>query len=224
MSVLCNFSSLYCNKGVPFVVTFHPLLKKLGAIINRNLYLLYMNEEVKKVFSPGPMVSFRSPRKISSYLVRAKLYPLDRIVGSKKCGKSRCEVCVNITETDTFFSTTTGETFKINQNLNCDDNCLIYLLTCKCCGKQYVGETTDGFRYRWNNYKCNDRKFMRNESCMQEHLFAHFNSEGHSGFLGNVTITLIDKIDGKDTKKREYYWTRILKTFAPHGLNIEDSV
>ena len=64
------------DKGVPFVVTFHPLLKKLGAIIHRNLYLLYMNEEVKKVFTPGPMVSFRSPRKISSYLVRAKLYPL----------------------------------------------------------------------------------------------------------------------------------------------------
>ena len=31
-----------------------------------------MNEETKKVFSPRPMVSFRSPRKI-----RAKLYPLD---------------------------------------------------------------------------------------------------------------------------------------------------
>ena len=38
-----------------------------------------MNEETKKVFSPRSMVSFGSPRKISSYLVRAKLYPLDRI-------------------------------------------------------------------------------------------------------------------------------------------------
>ena len=49
-----------------------------------------MNEETKKVFSPRPMVSFRSPPKISSYLVRAKLYPLD-IAGSTKCGKKRCE-------------------------------------------------------------------------------------------------------------------------------------
>ena len=32
---------------------------------------------------------------------------------------------------------------------------------------------------------------------MQEHLFDHFKSEGHSDFLGNVSITLIDKTDGK---------------------------
>ena len=104
-----------------------------------------MNQEVKNVFTPGPIVSYRSARKISSYLVRAKLYPLERKVGSEKCGKSRCEVCLNIQETDTFTSTTTGESFKINHKLNCDDNCLIYLLICKCCGKQYVGETTDKF-------------------------------------------------------------------------------
>ena len=212
------------EKGVPFVVTYHPLLSKLSSIIHRNLYLLYMNQEVKNVFTPGPIVSYRSARKISSYLVRAKLYPLERKVGSEKCGKSRCEVCLNIQETDTFTSTTTGESFNINHKLNCDDKCLICLLTCKCCGKQYVGETTDEFRLRWNNYKSNDRKNAWNEACTQEHLFEHFKSEGHSGFLGNVSITLIDKTDGKDPKRRENYWMRTLKTYAPFGLNIEDSV
>ena len=54
-------------------------------------------------------------------------------MGSKGCGKKRCEVCVNVCETDTFTSTVTGETFKINHKLNCDDKCLIYLFTCECC-------------------------------------------------------------------------------------------
>ena len=54
-----------------------------------------MNEETKKVFSPRPMVSFRGFCKIISYLVRAKLYPLDRVAGSTKCGKKRFEVCMN---------------------------------------------------------------------------------------------------------------------------------
>ena len=62
-------------KGVPFVLTYHPLLKSMGHIINKNLYLLNMNEEVKNVFTRKPMISFRSARKFSSYLVRAKLYP-----------------------------------------------------------------------------------------------------------------------------------------------------
>ena len=40
---------------------------------------------------------------------------------------------------------------------------------------------------------------------MQEHLFEHLKSEDHSGILGNVSVTLIDKINGKDAKKRENY-------------------
>ena len=95
------------------------------------MYLLNMNEEVRKTFSPGPMVSFRIARKLSSYLVWAKLYPLERKVGSSKCGKWRCEVCNNVTDTSIFSSTVTGDTFKINHSSNCDDKCLIYLVTCK---------------------------------------------------------------------------------------------
>ena len=183
-----------------------------------------MNEETKKVFSPRPMVSFRSPRKISSYLVRAKLYPLDRVVGSTKYGKKRCEVCMNISETNSFTSNATGETYKINHKLTCDDNCLIYLSSCRCCGKRYVRETSGSFRSRWNNYKDNHRKHSRKESCLQEYLFKHFNRMRHNGFLNNVSITLIDKTNGKNPKKREDYWRETLKTYSPFGLNIEDSV
>ena len=101
------------EKGVPLVVTYHPLLKTIGKIIHDNLYLLYMNEELKHLFTPGPMVSFRSSRKISSYLVRAKLYPVERSVGSFNCKRPRCQICTYVNETDSFTSTVTGETYKI---------------------------------------------------------------------------------------------------------------
>ena len=84
-------------------------------------------------------------------------------MGSKGCNKKRCEVCVNVFETDTFSSTVSGETFKINHNLNCDDKCLIYIFTCESCDKKYVQETTGEFRFRWDNYKCNDRKYTMND-------------------------------------------------------------
>ena len=58
-----------------------------------------MDEEVKKVFYPGPMVSFRSARKVSNYLVRAEL---ERAVGSFKFKKIRCQVRLNVHETDTY--------------------------------------------------------------------------------------------------------------------------
>ena len=64
----------------------------------------------------------------------------------------------------------------------------------------------------------------QNKVCTQEHSFEHFKSEGHGGFLGNVSITLIDKTDGKGPKRRENYLMKTLKTYAPFGINIENSV
>ena len=79
------------------------------------------------------------------------------------------------------------------------------------------------FRHRWNNYKSNDRKFQRSEPCMQEHLFWHFSSPDHNGFLSDVSITFIDKTDPSDPLKRENVWRETLWTMAPYGLHIENS-
>ena len=76
------------------------------------------------------MVSFRSACRFSSYLVKAKLYPLERFLGSRQCKIRRSEVCSYVTETDNFSSTVTGKTFQINHELNYDDKCLICLLKC----------------------------------------------------------------------------------------------
>ena len=57
------------KKGISFVITYHPSLKNIGRIINQNVYILYMNEDVKRVFTPAPMISFRSARKLYSYSV-----------------------------------------------------------------------------------------------------------------------------------------------------------
>ena len=101
------------GKGVSLVVTYHPLLTPsttlyFGNIIYDNLYLLYMNEELKYVFTPGAIVSIRSSSKISRYLVRAKLYPVERSVGSFNCTRPRYQICTYVNETDSFTCTVTG--------------------------------------------------------------------------------------------------------------------
>ena len=172
---------------------------------------------------PAPFVSFWNARNLKSFLVRSKVYPLQRKVGSVKCnGKCCCQVCLNINKTDTFESFQTKQKYKINHYLNCNDKCLIYLLSCKVCGLQYVGSTTDKFRLRWNNYKENDRKALRGEEHMQPELFEHFAADSHNCFLTDCSITLIDKTDGSDPTRREEYWRKVLKTVAPYGLNTLD--
>ena len=78
------------NKCIPFVLIYYPLLKNVNCIIRKHIDLLSMNEELKKVFQPGSMVLFRSPKNVRSYLVRAKLYPMARKTGSCKCKGSSC--------------------------------------------------------------------------------------------------------------------------------------
>ena len=75
------------------------------------------------------MISYSSSRKFRNYLVRTKLYPIDRKVGYFKSGSKRCEVCKYITETDTF---------KVNHRFDYNDKCLVYLMTCNKCKKQYT--------------------------------------------------------------------------------------
>ena len=59
-------------------------------------------------------------------------------------------------------------------------------------------------------------------------MFNHFKSEHfkhfNSGFIGNVSVTLTDKTNDMDSKRRDNYWMRTLKIYAPLGINIADSV
>ena len=115
------------NEGVCLIATYHPLLQNISRIFHRHLDLLFTDQEVERVFISGHMASFCSARKISSYLVRAKLYHSERRAGFFKCGGRCCQICLNVTKTETFTSTSTNQTYKINHEFNCNESSLIYL-------------------------------------------------------------------------------------------------
>ena len=188
------------SKAVPLGIAFHPKFKLIGQLLNKLLHIFYMDQETKNVFTPGPMATFCSTRRFSTYLVRAKFYPTERTVSSHECRGKHCAVYLNVQET-CFSSAVTNKIYKINHQFECNKRCLVYLLTCKKCLKQYVGQTIDTFRHHWNKYKSDNRKLQRSEPCMQEHLFWHFSSPGHNGFLSDVSVTSIGKTDPSDPLK-----------------------
>ena len=56
----------------------------------------------------------------------------------------------------------------------------------------------------------------------QRFLQSNFLQPDHKGFLKDAEVRLIDKTQGFDLTKREFYWMRILKILHPDdGLNIE---
>ena len=74
---------------------------------------------------PPLMISNDNVKKLCSYLVRAKFFPLERNRGSYKVGSSRCQVRNTIEEICTFANTATSESFQINHHLCCNDKCLL---------------------------------------------------------------------------------------------------
>ena len=106
------------------------------------------------------MVSFREARNLSSHLVRAK------IAWIIKCNGECFQVCMNVTEGNIFYSSVYKREYVINHGFNCNDKCIIYLLTCNKCKLPYVGKTVDDFHLRWNNFKDN-RKYLTKKACLR---------------------------------------------------------
>ena len=96
------------------------------------------------LFTPSPLVAYRSARILKSFFMRSKVYPLEGTMALLKPGSKRCQVCLNVSETDTFESFQTKRQYGIYQHLNYYDKCLIYLLSYKTCGLQYVSSTMTG--------------------------------------------------------------------------------
>ena len=65
------------------------------------------------------------------------------------CGSSKCRMCHHFVEASTFTSNVTRKTYSVSSPegcMNCGTRSVIYLITCKKCGVQYVGETSQTLR------------------------------------------------------------------------------
>ena len=72
------------------------------------------------------------------------------------CGSKRCKTCKHVHECSTFSSNVTHKTYNIvspSLSMNCGTENIIYLITCRKCGIQYVGEMGQSFRKRLNNHR-----------------------------------------------------------------------
>ena len=119
----------------------------------------------------------------------------------------------------TLTSILSQNTYKINHQFNWSENCLVYLLTCHKCLKQYVWQNVEQICRRWNNYKSRDRNFHRIESCLQGAFFWSFSRARQERFLNDFSITF--KTSPSVPLRREHYERQ---TMAPYGVNVEDSV
>ena len=92
----------------------------------------------------------------------------------------------------------------------------MYVIACKRCGKQYVGETEQALHERMNSHRSDIRKKTK-----EKPVAAHFCSDGHT--LSDFSVVVVDQLHQADPvlqKNRESRWIRLLQTEAPKGINL----
>ena len=203
---------------VPLVVTYHPELPCLGKILCDHLPTLHISERMKKAIPSPPLVANRRPKNLKDLLVRATMKPPQRIYeGSNRCGRPRCKTCIHIKTGINFNSAVTGEKFRARVTANCKTSNIVYLIECRKCKKQYVGETENPLHLRVNGHRSDYHRRLSDKPVAE-----HFHSTGHS--FDDMTIMVIEQIHVADSarrRQRESYWIYTLQTLTPDGLNLE---
>ena len=129
---------------------------------------------------------------------------------SQDCNSKRCSHCNSIAHSQTFTSTSTGETFTMRHNTNCKSKNVVYLITCSQCQTQYVGQTRQPVSRRMNSHRFNINNFTDSA--------AHFNGNDHS--IQNFTFMPIDIVkNDMDRLYKEKIWIHKLETVNLNGLN-----
>lgn len=202
------------NNRVPFVMTYHPDSPNLHKIIHKRMDILHSSELMREIFPVAPLVAYRRPKNLKDHLVRARVDSnRTDTPGVTRCSNKRCELCKSMPQTNTFKSSRTGISYKIFQKMTCNSKNVIYLITCKTCGIQYVGETVN-FRFRMNNHKSAIRNNNNNS------VARHYNCPGHS--LASLEFLPIESNPGwseEERLAREKYWMHQLHTLPGYGLN-----
>ena len=70
--------------------------------------------------------------------------------------------------------------------MSCETKSVIYLISCKLCGVQYIGETSQPLRKRMNNHRS-----RLNDLC-DLYIYKHFSSDGHS--LEDLCVTPLEEV------------------------------
>ena len=142
------------------------------------------------MFNCKPIVAYKRPSNLQDMLVHSQLNRTVNAGSDSKCNRPRCSHCLSIVESNSFLSITASASFSVRESFTCASSEVIYLITCKKCNIQYVGQT---------QLNCSQRMNKNNFDIKHSHdifttVSEHFNSPGHS--IKDFSFMPIDKVTG----------------------------
>ena len=209
------------------IVEYNPKNPPLKDIIQKHWPILGRSSSTRPLVNAKIVFGHRRPKNLKDILVNAKL-PTPQggpLVQFPRCKSGpRCKHCPNINRDGYIFSHTTRRKFKCVSNGCCQSQNLIYCITCKHCGLQYVGQTKTSLKTRINNH----RSTIRTEKLflpVPSHMKTHGDTQNPQleihilEYIKFATDSLRAK-QSRDLTERD--WMARLNTLVPHGMNLAE--
>ena len=207
---------------LPIVVPFNDVGTGL-ACLWRNIIAdngLFSNTRIINAYTVG--------RNLCRTLVSSKLTPTDRPdrpntphnadrppEGCFRCDSTRCRVCDRLTAGATFRSSNNNRVYRVHGHITCRTTNVVYLVTCRNCHQQYVGQTSRSLADRTNDHLSYIRTHKLNTP-----TGLHFNQPGHS--LQDFSIMGIEHLPTSSSTALPIFerkWQQLLQTHYPNGIN-----
>jgi len=192
----------YEEKIKPITVGHHETVKPLLPIINENNKIgTQLSKGFRQILQSDNFLkdhqliaAYKNPKNLHQYLVRAKLNKQtienDRQVGFLNCNSIRFLTCkLHSISTNVFQSTIYKRNFLLRDLMSCNSFNIVYLITCRVCQIQYVGETKRTLAQRLTDHRSNITTQKKTP------ISLHFNLIGHS--LNDLQAIAIEKIDDR---------------------------
>ena len=218
------------DKTFYLITTHNPTNPPLREIVESNWSLLNKSKTTRALDSAKLIFGKRRNKNLADHLVRASTKTIDKShhnVENNPCNRLKnCRYCPMIDTTGTLRSTSTGKTYQSMINVNCQSSNLIYVITCRTCGIQYVGQTKNRIlqRFQGHIFDINNN----NDTTVARH-FNHCPTEQPAQLKGikfNVAsfipLTPDCYLAKRLRDKEEKRWMRRLRTITPYGLNLLD--
>ena len=111
-----------------------------------------------------------------------------------KCTNHRCRYCPKLNTDGHIKASVMGKKYRTRHNVSCNSNNLVYCITCTICRKQYVGQTKNSLkqRFQWHFYQIA-------HDAEKTELSRHFIGNGHQ-VMKDVEIHILDFIHQTITK------------------------
>ena len=207
------------NKHIPI----HGLLEEHWGLFSKNKITR------SKLLPKEIRISYKHGRNLAQKLVRAKLigstktdidkYSIPNIriptfpAKNIPCRQLSCGMCDQLTSKNTYYSFQTKQCYEIKQIFSCDTKGSIYLLDCRTCAIQYIGESGTTIRARMKHHR------NAYNSNVNRPIYRH--AKDHGKKFDCFSITIIDQVlNIHERKQKEKYYINLLKTKLPFGLNV----